>query len=497
MREGNYKNAIAALESTVKVSPDNQEARLLHLLASIKLYNVYGYEKEVDSLRNLSNLSEKERGLAREVFLIRFEEARKRGQEEEAREYQRLASRVILGQPLAGLAPGAKAQEPPTQRAEVKPFPERKVETVPQSPPKIIPSLQEDTAPPAREVVTRPTRRSRGVLIAMGITLGVSGVLGGGVLAYYAKSQGVSIMSLFAKLFPGKEQLARESRASGKTDVAQVLAAEELGFKVWGTGAVDANRRESLLSEKIGSQLDNLRQFYQRQIQQKPSLMGSMTVQLTIEPSGQVTKVEEFSSVIKDHEFKKSVIDEVYKWRFPEARPGLVKVNYPLLFLPPNMDVATLMKWEQSIGPRVTEATDKGKPPSPGGEARGPSQLTARGSAPSGFAEARRSPPSVALPQPRFAETNRSLVPSPSPPQPPQQPPVAPQRIAVREQYEVLYPTSVYREPREYSEKVASLPAGIKVNVVAVRGDWLEVRSKHGNPPGFIKKDSAVPASRQ
>jgi hypothetical protein len=31
------------------------------------------------------------------------------------------------------------------------------------------------------------------------------------------------------------------------------------------------------------------------------------------------------------------------------------------------------------------------------------------------------------------------------------------------------------------------------VNVVAVRGDWLEVRSKHGNPPGFIKKDSAVP----
>ncbi len=60
-------------------------------------------------------------------------------------------------------------------------------------------------------------------------------------------------------------------------------------------------------------------------------------------------------------------------------------------------------------------------------------------------------------------------------------------------EYEVLQPTPVYSEPREESQTVANINAGAKVNVVDVKGDWLEVRSKHGRPPGFIKKGSAVP----
>jgi hypothetical protein len=27
-------------------------------------------------------------------------------------------------------------------------------------------------------------------------------------------------------------------------------------------------------------------------------------------------------------------------------------------------------------------------------------------------------------------------------------------------------------------------------------GDWLEIRSKHGNPPGFIRADDATPVGR-
>src|SRR5207249_5478457 len=118
-------------------------------------------------------------------------------------------------------------------------------------------------------------------------------------------------------------------------------------------------------------------------------------------------------------------------------------------------------------------------------------------STPPEVADARKSPPSVPSPQPKFEETKVSRFPSPSSRQPVQQPPAPELATAVREQYEVHYPTAVYREPREDSERIASIPAGFKVNVVAIRGDWLEVRSKHGNPPGFIKKDSAVPAGRR
>jgi hypothetical protein len=488
-KEGNYKNAIAALESTVKNNPADQEARLVHLLASIRLYNVYGYETQVESIKSLSNLSEKERGIAREIFLIRSDEARNRGQEDDAREYQRLASRVILGQSLAEKAPEAKAVEPPTQRGEVKPFPERKAERVTQSPPKTIPSLEEKIAPPRREVANEQRRRSRGVLISTGIILGVAGILGGGVLAYYAKRQGISISDLYGKIFSAREIPGQENRLSGKTDVAQVLAAEELGFRVWGTGAVDVNRRKSLLSEKIASQLDGVRNFYQQQIQIKPSLMGSITLQLTVSPSGQVTRVEEFGAQIKDSEFKKSVIGEAYKWRFPEATSGLVQINYPLLFLPPGMDIATLVKWEQSISPRALATKDSTLA---AGEDAETSDQSIKSSPPE-VADARKSPPSVPSPQPKFEETKVSRFPSPSSRQPVQQTPAPELATAVREQYEVLYPTSVYKEPREDSEKVASIPAGITVNVVAIRGDWLEVRSKQGNPPGFIKRNSVAP----
>ena len=481
LKESNFKDAIAVLEPCVKNSPSNQEAYLLHLLASIKLYNIYGYEKQIESLKGLSNLTEKERGIAREVFLLRFEEGRKRGQEEEAREYQRLASRVILGQPLTEPSPPAKADETPVQKGEVKPFPERKAETIPQTASMAVRSAPEKIAlPPIGTAATRKKRAS-GVSITLGVVLGIAGILGGGLLAYYGKKQGINITAVLGRTSPGKEQPSGKARDSGKTDFAQVLAAEELGFKVWGTGAADVNRRESLLSEKIESQLGNLRKFYQQQIQKKPDLMGSMTVQLTIAPSGQVTKVGEFSSVIKDREFKKSAIEEVYKWRFPEASAGSVKVNYPLLFLPPGMDVATLVKWEQSIGPRVIEPAVTREAGSANQERESSGQLPDRSAT---------EIPKVAKVAPSLPSTPPSPVVEPIPTR--RRPP-EPTRPRIAGPYEVVYATSVYREPRENSDTVARIEAGTRINVVDVQGEWLEVRSRQGRPPGFVKRDAAVP----
>lgn len=59
--------------------------------------------------------------------------------------------------------------------------------------------------------------------------------------------------------------------------------------------------------------------------------------------------------------------------------------------------------------------------------------------------------------------------------------------------YEVFYDTPVYSEPNEYSPRVSRIEAGTQVNIVGILGDWLEIRSKHGRPPGFIRKDSVIP----
>jgi hypothetical protein len=60
------------------------------------------------------------------------------------------------------------------------------------------------------------------------------------------------------------------------------------------------------------------------------------------------------------------------------------------------------------------------------------------------------------------------------------------------ERYEIVEPTRVFSAPSEHSQLVANIDPGTQVNVVDSRNGWLEIRSKHGRPPGFIPKASAV-----
>jgi hypothetical protein len=58
--------------------------------------------------------------------------------------------------------------------------------------------------------------------------------------------------------------------------------------------------------------------------------------------------------------------------------------------------------------------------------------------------------------------------------------------------YQIIRSTRVFSEPNESSRPVARVDAGTEISVVATREEWLEVRSRHGRPPGFIRKDAAV-----
>ena len=82
----------------------------------------------------------------------------------------------------------------------------------------------------------------------------------------------------------------------------------------------------------------------------------------------------------------------------------------------------------------------------------------------------------------------------------PQSPAAPPQRRAVeivrpkpkRGMFQTVLSTQVFSEPSENSALVAAINAGMKVNVVNSRQGWLEIRSKHGRPPGFIRQETAV-----
>lgn len=57
--------------------------------------------------------------------------------------------------------------------------------------------------------------------------------------------------------------------------------------------------------------------------------------------------------------------------------------------------------------------------------------------------------------------------------------------------YETVRATPVYENPSPQARVISQLGGGTRINVVNSSADWLEVRSKHGNPPGYVRSDDA------
>jgi len=93
------------------------------------------------------------------------------------------------------------------------------------------------------------------------------------------------------------------------------------------------------------------------------------------------------------------------------------------------------------------------------------------------------------------SRTQSTSQPPARPPDP--VPPIASARRAAEPGiYETVRATSVYEEPSGSSRVLSQIVKGTRVNVVRSVGDWLEVVSKQGNPPGFIRRDDALYVSR-
>ena len=62
--------------------------------------------------------------------------------------------------------------------------------------------------------------------------------------------------------------------------------------------------------------------------------------------------------------------------------------------------------------------------------------------------------------------------------------------------YQTTRRTSVYEEPSAASRVIVQIEPGTRINVIGSSGAWLEVRSKRGNPPGFVRSTDARPIGR-
>ena len=58
--------------------------------------------------------------------------------------------------------------------------------------------------------------------------------------------------------------------------------------------------------------------------------------------------------------------------------------------------------------------------------------------------------------------------------------------------YETTRATAVFEEPANSARVMSQIGKGTQITVVRAAGDWLEIRSKHGNPSGYIRSDDAA-----
>lgn len=238
-----------------------------------------------------------------------------------------------------------------------------------------------------------------------------------------------------------------------------VVVAQDLGLnaKTIKGGEVD----EAKIAARLESQLQGLREFYRQESEREATLMGGMVLQLTVNPSGEVIRVKDLASRITDGEFKKAVLDEASKWTFPEIITDSTTITCPILFVREGMDITTIVQWEKTLGQFSAIAKTS-------------SQQTQQSQAPE---VAKRNEPvarSAAVSNKAKADHNLE----------------AKQQTQI---YQVKFPTTIRQEPNFDSESVGKFTAGTRVTIIAMRGDWAEVRGDNGSLSGFIRREFVTP----
>jgi hypothetical protein len=90
----------------------------------------------------------------------------------------------------------------------------------------------------------------------------------------------------------------------------------------------------------------------------------------------------------------------------------------------------------------------------------------------------------------RSVAVRRTAAGAPATPPSPTQPAAA-RRSVGPGVYETTQATAVYENPSSSGRVISQIGKGTRINVVRSSGDWLEVRSNRGNPPGFVRTNDA------
>jgi TonB family protein len=126
--------------------------------------------------------------------------------------------------------------------------------------------------------------------------------------------------SVESKIEPSAEKLAKASTTQKSQQQSQGLA----------SGKRSADEIERVF-QKNKSGIFNI---YNRALRKNPSLSGQVVVELTIAPSGEVTRVKILSSELGDEVLERKLVLKIKRFKFSKAKVAEITVTYPIEFIP-------------------------------------------------------------------------------------------------------------------------------------------------------------------
>ncbi len=126
-----------------------------------------------------------------------------------------------------------------------------------------------------------------------------------------------------------------------------VLAVDTSGLKVRSKSA-SASTKE-VFEQAAMEHLARLHHTFNSWSERKQELMGSVSLELMVDASGNVIRVEPKNSHVSNSSFVKTVIDDVREWKFPKGSNEAAEITIPLLFIPKGMDPEMIVQWERKV----------------------------------------------------------------------------------------------------------------------------------------------------
>jgi len=303
---------------------------------------------------------------------------------------------------------------------------------------------------------------------------------------------GMLAMPLFG-LITGDENLWEKLQSlvaaerAAKTQ-GTVLAVDTAGLSVRSKSS--STTTKEIFEQAAVEHLARLHHTFNSWSERNQELMGSVSLKLMVDSSGNVVRVEPVDAQVNNSSFIKTVMDDVREWKFPDGGTEAVEISMPLLFIPKGMDPEMIVQWERNArsGPH---ANSPARPlpvatvlPAVSGSGKTAETAIAK----SKPLEENQRTVAAALPAPSIASKPKVVAKASVPPTSkagakPLAVVVANRQLAIRD------------NPRYSANSLREVEVATELSILERRGDWLKVRSAQGDVTGFIRKEYVSPIS--